>query len=179
MMAGTDGVIMDESHNGFLSRYCKTLGIDYPQLPSKQHVAFVKYLMARDKITLSEDITEIAKGGECLAPVFQLFLLDVLNGKLKRPNGSRRKDMELNPKIINDLMELLSQGSPISGACRIDGFPFEYGAIGFVANKHGVSESHVKKLIHWYIEILLAENGDDKKLVKKHFPELAGFRLLK
>lgn len=170
---------MDESHNGLLNRYCKTLGIDHPQLPPKQRVAFVKYLMARDKTTLSEDITEIAKDGECLTPVFQLFLLDVLNGELKRPNGSRRKDMELNPKIINDLTELLSQGNPISGAFRIDGSPYEYGAIEFVANKHKVSESHVKNLIHWYVETLLAIHGDDKESVKKHFPELAGFKVLK
>jgi hypothetical protein len=173
------GCVMDESYNGLLDRYCDTLGIDYPQLPSKQRVAFVKYLMARDIITLSEDITEIAKGGESLAPVFQLFLLDVINGKLRRPNGSRRKDMELNPKIINELTELLSQGIPISGNCLIDGVPYEYGAIGFAAQKHGVSETHVKKLAHWYVEMLLKTHRGNKESVKKHHPELSGFKLLK
>jgi hypothetical protein len=171
--------LLMSQYQGLLIHYCDTLGIDYPQLPSKQRVAFMKYLMARDKVTLSEDITEIAKNGECLAPVFQLFLLDVINGKIKRPNGSRRKDMELDPKIINDLTEILSQGKPISGNCLFDGDPYEYGAIGFVAQKYGVSETYVKKLAHCYIEVLLKTHRGNKESVKKYHPELSGFKLLK
>jgi hypothetical protein len=170
---------MDESHNGLINRYCNTLGIDSPQFPPKQRVAFVKYLMARDKKTLTDDITEIARGGECLAPVFQLFLLDILNGKLKRANGKRSVDLELAPKIINELRGLLSQGHPISGTCRIGDYPCEYGAIGFVADNNGVSDSYVKGLVHWYVETMLNSFNGDKEALKQHFPELAGFKQVK
>ena len=168
---------IDDLLNDYME-FCGNHGYGDHELTKNQAVTIMQFVWWRDKAMLVENLAYISQSGESYAPAFKRFLADMIDGKLKKPNGSHG-DPNRDFRIIIEMMKCLRQGHKFSGESNIENTIYEYGVRDFVIEKFGVSETHVKNLMNRYINDQLKNVGGDKELIKKHFPELAYHKLLR